>query len=217
MMTQALEKLLQTSSLANIDPQTQLSEWATDKITGGIASNVNQLTQNNALLRKINAFARIFKEIKVSIAEEKNGVELSIFTFPITPSNIKFVGNDNVIEEVDTIAGKINYKKDIDFRIVSFSSFFPNTYYSFSNDYKYFGIDCVNKVNDLKLKETPIKLVITGIGLVLKCYISKFEHETSPEGDINYTIEFKEAKDPSIYETESKYYVFKPEAFNLSK
>lgn len=217
MMTEVLEKLLQTSSLAKIDPQTQLSEWATDKITGGIASNINQLTQNNPVLRKLYSFSRILKEIKVSIAEEKNGVELSIFTFPVTPSNIKFVGNDNIIEEVNTIAGKINYKKDIDFRIVSFSSFFPNTYYSFSNNYKYFGIDCVNKVDELKLKETPIKLVITGIGLVLKCYISKFEHETSPEGDINYTIEFKEAKDPSIYETQSKHYVFKPEAFNLSK
>lgn len=217
MITETLEKLLQTSSLANIDPQTQLSEWVTNKITGGIASNVNQLTQNNALLRKINAFAKVFKEIKVSIAEEKNGVELSIFTFPITPSNIKFVGNDNVIEEVDTIAGKINYKKDIDFRIVSFSSFFPASYYSFANDYKYFGIDCVNKVEELKLKELPIKLVITGVGLVLKCYISKFESNTTPEGDIEYSIEFKEAKDPSIYETQSKYYVFKPEAFNLSK
>lgn len=217
MITETLEKLLQTSSLANIDPQTQLSEWVTNKITGGIASNVNQLTQNNALLRKINAFAKVFKEIKVSIAEEKNGVELSIFTFPITPSNIKFVGNDNVIEEVDTIAGKINYKKDIDFRIVSFSSFFPASYYSFANDYKYFGIDCVNKVEELKLKELPIKLVITGVGLVLKCYISKFESNTTPEGDIEYSVEFREAKDPSIYETQSKYYVFKPEAFNLSK
>ena len=217
MITELLEKLLQTSSLAKIDPQTQLSEWATDKITGGIASNINQLTQNNSMFRKVNSFARIFKEIKVSIAEEKNGVELSIFTFPITPSKIKFVGNDNIIEEVDTIAGKINYKKDIDFRIVSFSSFFPNNYYSFSNNYKYFGIDCVNKVDELKLNEIPIKLIITGIGLVLKCYISKFEHETSPGGDIEYTIEFKEAKDPSIYETESKHYVFKPEAFNLSK
>lgn len=217
MITETLEKLLQTSSLANIDPQTQLSEWVTNKITGGIASNVNQLTQNNALLRKINAFAKVFKEIKVSIAEEKNGVELSIFTFPITPANIKFIGNDNIIEEVDTIAGKINYKKDIDFRIVSFSSFFPASYYSFANDYKYFGIDCVNKVEELKLKELPIKLVITGVGLVLKCYISKFESNTTPEGDIEYSIEFREAKDPSIYETQSKYYVFKPEAFNLSK
>lgn len=124
MMTEVLEKLLQTSSLAKIDPQTQLSEWATDKITGGIASNINQLTQNNPVLRKLYSFSRILKEIKVSIAEEKNGVELSIFTFPVTPSNIKFVGNDNIIEEVDTIAGKINYKKDIDFRIVMFSSFF---------------------------------------------------------------------------------------------
>lgn len=217
MITEALEKVLQTSSLSKIDPQTQLSEWVMSKITGGIASNINQISQNNSMLKKVYSFVRIFKEIKVSIAEKKNGVELSIFTFPITPSNIRFVGNDNIIEEVDTIVGKINYKKDIDFRIVSFSSFFPNTYYSFSNDYKYFGIDCVNKIDELKLKETPIKLVITGIGLVLKCYISKFEYETSSEGDINYTIEFKESKDPSIYEAQSKYYVFKPEAFNLSK
>ncbi|WP_349763626.1 hypothetical protein [Fusobacterium sp. SYSU M8D902] len=217
MMTEALEKLLQTSSLAKIDPQTQLSEWATNKITGGIASNINQIVQNTPLLRKLYSFVRIFKEIKISIAEEKNGVELSIFTFPVTASNIKFIGNDNTIEEVDTIAGKINYKKDIDFKVVGFSSFFPNTYYSFSNDYKYFGIDCVNKVDELKLKETPIKLVITGVGLVLKCYISKFEYNTTPEGDINYSIEFEEAKDPSIYETQSKNYVFKPEAFNLSK
>lgn len=217
MMTEALEKLLQTSSLAVIDPQTQLSEWATSKITGGIASNINQITQNSAIFRKLNAFARIFKEIKVSIAEEKNGVELSVFSFPVTPSRINFVGNDNILEEIDTIAGKINYKKDIDFKMINFSSFFPNTYYSFSNDYKYFGMDCVNKVEELKLKETPIKLVITGIGLVLKCYISKFEPNTTPEGDIEYIIEFKEAKDPSIYETQSKYYVFKPEAFNLSK
>lgn len=217
MITKILEKLLQTSSFANIDPQTQLSEWATNKITGGIASNINQLNQNSAILRKLYSYSRIFKEIKVSIAEEKNGVELSIFTFPVTPSNIKFTGNDNIIEEVDTIAGKINYKKDIDFRIVSFSSFFPNTYYSFANDYKYYGIDCVNKVEKLKLKELPIKLVITGIGLVLKCYITKFENNTTPEGDIEYSIEFKEAKDPSIYETQSKYYVFKPETFNLSK
>lgn len=108
MMNGTLERILQTSSLSVVDPQTQLSEWATSKITGGIASNINQITQNSALFRKLNTFARIFKEIKVSIAEENNGVELSVFSFPVTPSRINFVGNDNIIEEVDTIAGNRN-------------------------------------------------------------------------------------------------------------
>lgn len=215
-MNEALEKLFSTSTLSRIDPKTQLSEWATEKITGGIAGNVNKILQNSPLLSKVYAFAKIFKEIKVSIAEEKNGIELSIFSFPIVPANINF-GAENIIEKVDTIAGKINYLKDIDFNVISFSSFFPSTYYPFSNNYEAFGIDCVNKVEELKRKDLPIKLVITGIGLVLKCYITKFEYNTTPEGDIEYTIEFQEAKDPSIYETTSKYYSFKPQAFNLSK
>ena len=211
-----MEKLLSTSTLSRIDPKTQLSEWATEKITGGIAGNVNKILQNSPLLSKVYAFAKIFKEIKVSIAEEKNGIELSIFSFPIVPANINF-GAENIIEKVDTIAGKINYLKDIDFNVISFSLFFPSTYYPFSNNYEAFGIDCVNKVEELKRKDLPIKLVITGIGLVLKCYITKFEYNTTPEGDIEYTIEFQEAKDPSIYEITSKYYSFKPQAFNLSK
>lgn len=216
MINQALEKLKSTSLLANIDPKTQLSEWATQKITGGIASNVARITQNNQLLRKVYNFSKIFKEIRISIVEEKNGIEISIFSFPIIPAKIEFTGN-NIVKEVDTIAGKINYLKDTNFHTISFSSFFPDKYYPFSKNFEIFGINCTNKIEELKIKKIPLKLVITGIGIVQKVYITKFEYNTTSDGDIEYNIEFKEARDPSVYETISKNYSFKPSAFNLNK
>lgn len=216
MINEMLTNLKENSLLAKIDPKTQLSEWATEKITGGIASNVTKLIQNNPLLRKVYAFAKVFKEIRISIVEEQNGVELSIFSFPITPAKIDFTGN-NIEKEVDTIAGKINYLKDTDFHTIAFSSFFPDKYYPFSKKFEIFGINCANKIEELKIKKTPLKLVITGLGIVHKVYITKFQYSTTSEGDIEYSIEFKEARDPSVYETTSKNYSFKPSAFNLNK
>lgn len=215
-VNEALERLKKTSSLARIDPKTQLSEWATQKITGGVASNVNSLLDKTGLLNKVYAFSKIMKNIKISIAEERNGIELSIFSFPIVPAKINFSAN-NIEQTVDTIAGKINYLKDTDFHTISFSTFFPSVYYPFSTNYEIFGIECANIIEEMKLKKEPLKLVITGIGIVQKVYITKFEYNTTSEGDIEFSIEFKEAKDPSIYENKSKYYSFKPSAFNLSK
>lgn len=215
-LNEALEILKKTSILAKTDPKTQLSEWATQKITRGIASNINTILGNSELLNRVYAFSKIMKDIRVSIAEEKNGVELSVFSFPLTPHKINFSGN-NIEQSVDTIAGKINYLKDTDFHIISFSSFFPSVYYPFSNNYEIFGIDCINTIEEMKIKKSPLKIVITGIGIVQKVYITKFEYNTTSEGDIEYSIEFKEAKDPSIYENKSKSYSFKPSAFNLSK
>lgn len=216
MVNEALERLKNSSLLGKTDPKTQLSGWAIEKITGGLASNINSLLNNSSMMDKVYAFSKIMKTIKVSIAEEKNGVELSIFNFPITPYKINF-GADNILETADTIAGKINYLKDVDFHSISFNSFFPSVYYPFSSNYEMFGIDCANTLEKLKIKGTPLKLVITGIGLVLSVYIKKFDYNTTAEGDIEYSIEFQEAKDPSIYENPSKFYSFKPEAFNLSK
>lgn len=216
MINEALERIKKTSSLARIDPKTQLSEWATQKITGGVASNVNSLLGKTGLLNKVYAFAKIIRNINISIAEEKNGIELSVFSFPLVPAKINFTAN-NIEETVDTIAGKINYLKDTDFHKISFSSFFPAVYYPFSSNYEMFGMACVETLEEMKLKKTPLKLVITGIGIVQQVYITKFEYNTTSEGDIEYTIEFKEAKDPSIYENTSKTYSFKPSAFDLSK
>ena len=216
MINQALENLKRNSLLSQIDPKTQLSSWATSKITGGIAKNINGLIQNNSLLRKVYSYSKIFKEIRVSIIEDKLGVELSVFTFPLTPAKIDFTGN-NIEKEVDTIAGKINYLKDTDFHTFSFSSFFPSVYYPFSNSFEIFGIDCAKKIEEFKIKKTPLKMVITGIGIVQNVYITKFQYNTTSEGDIEYSIEFKEARDPSIYETESKNYSFKPSALKLDK
>ena len=85
-VNEALERLKKTSILANVDSKTQLSEWATQKITGGVASNVNSLLGKTGLLNKVYAFSKIMKNIQISVAEERNGVELSIFKFPIVPA-----------------------------------------------------------------------------------------------------------------------------------
>lgn len=216
MVNETLERLKKISPLAKTDPKTQLSHWATQKITNGTASEINSILANNELVNKVYAFSKVMKDIRVSIAEEKNGIELSVFSFPITPYKINFSAN-NIEQSVNTIAGKINYLKDTDFHVISFSSFFPAVYYPFSDNYELFGIDCANTLEEMKLKKSPLKIVITGIGIVQKVYITKFEYNTTSEGDIEFTIEFKEAKDPSIYENESKNYTFKPSAFNLSK
>lgn len=216
MINQALESLKKNSLLSQIDPKTQLSGWATSKITSGVASSVNGLMQNSSLLRKVYSFSKIMRDIRVAIVEEKFGIELSVFTFPLTPSKIDFTGN-NIEKEVDTIAGKINYLKDTDFHTITFSSFFPSVYYPFSNSFEMFGMDCVKKLEEFKIKKSPLKIVITGLGIVQKVYITRFSYNTTSEGDIEYSIEFKEARDPSIYEVESKHYSFKPSAFNLDK
>lgn len=207
-MTDLISKVLQTSSLAKIDPVTQLSEWATLKITGGLASTINQINQNSPLVQKLCAISAIFKEIRISIKSDEVG---ETFYFPITPSTINLNGKDNELVRIDTIAGKVNYKKDITLQTISFSSFFPNTYYSFSDSYKHFGPDCIEQLEKFQRAEKPITLIITGMGIVMDCYITKFEKNTSPENDIYYSIEFEEAKDPIIYEQEKNdVYVFKP-------
>lgn len=211
-MNDILERLKNESSLAQINPQTQLSEWALSKISGLAAGEVNKIFTNSALAGKVMKFVKTIKQQHINIIEEKNGVELSIFRFPIVPANIK-VSNGYRTEVIDTIAGKINYFKSKELKEISFSSFFPSVFYPFSEDIRKFGWSYAEEIERLCASGVPIKLVITGMGLVIKCYVKEFSPETTTEGDVEYSIKFEEARDPSIYETESKYYTYKPEAY----
>lgn len=207
-----INELLQKSPIAKIDKNTQLSNWAISKISGYSLGKIDRVYQNSTILRKLMKFSKIFTDVKVSIITKD-----SIFRFPLTPSQINVNGNDLIIDEFDTIKGKINRINDISLMQISFNSFFPSQYYPFSDDYTNFGVTCVNKINSLKYQKTKVKLVITGIGIVLDCYISKFSPNTSNDGDIEYSIEFTEAKDPSIYEDNSYNYTFKPKILDFTK
>lgn len=211
-MNEILERLKSESSLARIDPKTQVSEWALSKISGLGAGEVNKIFSNIPMYDKVRGFINVLKTMRVSIVEEKNGVEISIFRFPITPTDIK-ISDGIETETIETIAGKINYFKSKALKTIGFSSFFPSVYYNFSGDYTKFDWVCVEEIERLRSMQEPIKLVITGVGLVQRCYVTKFDKNTTPEGDVEFEIEFQEARDPSIYEEKSKYYTYKPEAY----
>lgn len=215
-MNLALEKLKESSSLANVDPQLQLSQWAIEKLTKGVASSSYGLYQNSKLLNKVSKIAKILKKVNVYLIDEnlniENVISNSLYKFPITPGQINFK-DDYKIEEVETIAGKITYIKDIEIREINFRSIFPSTYYPFSEDYSKFEWACVQAIEEIRRKKKPIKLVITGLGVVFRCYIENFNKNTTEEGDIEFIISFIEAKDHISYETVGTYSEFKPTEF----
>lgn len=208
-----LKEILKNSPLAKIEPKTQLSEWAIQKVTKGAYGTVEKCIQNSNVLRKLISFSNILTKRTVHIYDNNL---IKVFTFPVPPAEIDIDGNNIILEEVDTIKGKINYKKDISFTEISFKGFFPAQYYNF-NENNTFANDCVEIINRLKNEEKPVKLVITGVGIVLTSYIEDFSYSITENEDIEYKISFKESKDPSIIESESKSYVFKPNGFDLSK
>ncbi|MGL6114413.1 MAG: hypothetical protein ACRC1R_05180 [Cetobacterium sp.] len=216
-MINSFENLKNISPLANINPQTQMSQWAINKITGIGAHEINKALQNSKILNKITTFANILKSVDIYILEE-NSSELeapfkNLYKFPIVPSIINI--SDGVeTEKIDSLIGKLNYIKNKNLREISFSSIFPGNYYDFSKDFSSFDWSCVNIIQEIIDKGKPIKLVITGLGIVLTSYITKFDKVTEGDGDISYTITFEEARDPKVLEIDvnikSK---FKPYSF----
>lgn len=221
MITEAIENLKKNSSLAVIDPQTQMSQWAINKITGVGAGEVNKILQNNDLFQKVMSFSKILKDVNIYISDvDSSAVDISfnnLYKFPITPDVI-YVSDDITTEKIETIVGIMNYVKNKELKIIEFSSFFPGTYYEFSNDYSLFDISCVNHIENIRNKEIPIKLVITGIGISMLAYVTTFEKNTTSEGDIEYRIVFEQARNPEILELNLDINnKFKPEKFLSQK
>lgn len=216
-MNLELERLKATSSLASVDSQLQISQWAINKVTKGVANTTYDLYQNTGLYSYVSKVAQILKKVNVYIVDEDSQLEnvltQNLYKFPITPDQINFK-DDYTIEEVETIAGKINYIKDIDIREINFRSIFPAVYYPFSEDYSKFDWACVKSIEGIRAKNKSVKLVITGLGIVFRCYIERFNKNSTGEGDIEFIISFVEAKDHKSYETESKYSQFKPKEFS---
>lgn len=203
MVTQAIDLLKKNSPLGVIDPQTQMSQWAINKITGAGAEQLNKIIQNSELFNKIMSFSKILKEVNIYITEaDNNSTDIALnnlYKFPIIPEQI-FISDGNVTEQIETINGIMNYTKNKELKRIEFSSFFPANYYEFSLDYTKFDIACVNHINSIASKETPIKLVITGLGINMLAYIKTFEIDTEASGDINYRIAFEQARNPEILE-----------------
>lgn len=219
-MINTFENLKNISPLANINPQTQMSQWAINKITGIGAGEINKALQNSEILNKVIAFGNTLKSVDIYILEETSSEFeapfKNLYKFPIVPAALT-ISDGLETEKVDSLVGKLNYIKNKNLREISFSSIFPGNYYDFSKNFSSFDWSCVNIIQDIINKEKPIKLVITGLGIVLTSYITKFDKITEGDGDISYNITFEQARDPKVLEIDldikSK---FKPYSF-LSK
>ena len=152
-MNLELERLKVTSSLASVDSELQISQWAINKVTKGVANTAYDLYQNTGLYNYVSKVAQILKKVNVYIIDEDSQLEnvltQNLYKFPITPDQINFK-DDYTIEEVETIAGKINYIKDIDIREINFRSTFPSVYYPFSEDYSKFDWACVKSIEEIR-------------------------------------------------------------------
>ena len=81
---------------------------------------------------------------------------------------------------------------------ISFSSFFSDKNYSFKRDKYIDKWKCINNIELLKKSKQHIKVMITnteiGTDKDFICFIEDFNYNTTPSGDIEYSINFKEAR-----------------------
>lgn len=125
-----------------------------------------------------------------------------LFRFPVLPEEItiKYEGdNDNI--NVCGI-GEVTIMQDMSASIISFSSFFPNQYFSGCN---YTNIpdpsEAVDTIVAMVASKTPVKFTLTGnMNISMYCTISSFK-TTEKGGDIGsvyYDITLKEYKEVTL-------------------
>ena len=119
----------------------------------------------------------------------------SKFQLPVNPAQFTVtVANKNTVVNVIQL-GDINLIGKTGLRETSFSSFFPNRVYNFSNNLTEKNpLDYVNRIEAWRNAGEPIRFIITGV-LNMECTIESFSYgEQDATGDIYYTIALKEYK-----------------------
>lgn len=119
-----------------------------------------------------------------------------IFKFPVLPEEIKVTyGSNNSKIHVYGV-GEVTIIQDSEAANISFSSFFPKTYFSGCN---YRNITspkkAVNKILSMKKSKKPVRLTLTG-GMKLSMYVTIEDFVPSEvggdPGTIQYDIKLKE-------------------------
>ncbi|MCJ8343234.1 MAG: hypothetical protein MJH09_10385 [Cetobacterium sp.] len=111
--------------------------------------------------------------------------------FPIVPTEISVSGNGNS-EEVNTPMGLITFLDKHGLQEISWSSFFPADYVSFSKNQDISEWEAVSIIENLRKTEEPIDLIITGTEINLTVSITSFTYTQSANGNIEYNLTFKE-------------------------
>ena len=126
----------------------------------------------------------------------------SIFQFPVLPDrvNVQYGSNNDSIRVCGV--GEVIVLQDSDAATISFSSFFPSTYFS---GCAYIGIpspnECVNAIINMRNLKKPPRFTITGgIGTSIYCSIESFEtyEQGGDPGTIYYTLKLKEYREVTV-------------------
>jgi Uncharacterized protein containing LysM domain len=126
--------------------------------------------------------------------------EFNFLRLPVLPSSIE-IGNSMQNTTVNiTELGEVNLIGKRGLRTLSISSFFPRQNYSFAQ-YSDFPIpeECVRRIRSWM--DNPIHVVITGVA-IMSMTIENFTYsKQDSSGDIHYTLELKEYKNPTLKTT----------------
>lgn len=111
--------------------------------------------------------------------------------FPVVPTEISVSGDGNS-EEVNTPMGLVTFLDKHGLQEISWSSFFPADYVSFSKNQGISEWEAVSIIENLRKTEEPIDLIITGTEINLTVSITNFTYTQSANGNIEYSLSFKE-------------------------
>ena len=126
-----------------------------------------------------------------------------VVQLPVNPEKVSvtFKGNNSTTEIIKL--GEVNILKDRKLAEISFESFFPEedwfpavrTRGKFRKPsfYKSF-------ITEIQAYKKPCRLIITGIGISMKCSIEQFDfyHKSGDHEDAYYSLSFKEYRDYHI-------------------
>lgn len=111
--------------------------------------------------------------------------------FPVVPTEISISGDGNY-EEINTPMGLVTFLDKHGLQEISWSSFFPADYVSFSKNQGISEWEAVSIIENLRKTEEPIDLIITGTEINLTVSITNFTYTQSANGNIEYNLSFKE-------------------------
>lgn len=126
-----------------------------------------------------------------------------VVQLPVNPEkvSVKFK-SDNSVKEIISL-GEINILRDRKLAEISFESFFPqyDWFPAIRTRGKFKTPDFYkNFFKQIQEDKKPCRLVITGIGITVKCSIENFDfyHQSGDHEDAYYSLDFKEYRDYHI-------------------
>lgn len=115
-----------------------------------------------------------------------------VIQIPVNPSEFNVKKGQETEAFKTANDGWIRIIGDLEFKTISWNSFFPSKEYSFLKDNSYKGYDYVYILDGWRERRLPIRLTITSGNISIPVVITNFEYTQLANGDLSYTIEFGE-------------------------